>query len=128
MNYIINAFPNTTVLAKNGAIPGTPPSYAIVCLEKMVDEDVDLVFVEYIANSRIENVVKDSNEVKMYERLLRKLLHLPKKPAVVLMQVGRAGWGGGGGGGGVVCTVKDVRAWGPCCLLTGGGGRDPVSG
>ena len=48
--YLTAAFPRTTIIAKNGAVPATPSSYATMCLELMVEEDVDIVFVEYALN------------------------------------------------------------------------------
>ena len=45
VKYIKAAFPNAEVLGKNGAVPGTPSAYALMCLEMMVDHGVDLVFV-----------------------------------------------------------------------------------
>jgi hypothetical protein len=43
--FLTTAFPKTTVVAKNGAVPGTPSAYALMCLELMVDPDVDIVFI-----------------------------------------------------------------------------------
>lgn len=86
--YLRTAFPAVEVVAKNGAIPGTPSNYAAMCLEIMVDEDVELVFVEYILNDGFGDGPILANPLgKNYERLLRKLLKKPQMPAVVLMQV-----------------------------------------
>ena len=37
---------NTSV--RNGCIPGTPSAYMVVCMDMSVDQDVDIVFSEYI--------------------------------------------------------------------------------
>jgi hypothetical protein len=37
------AFPAANILAKNGAVGGTPSAYALMCLDQMVEQDVDLV-------------------------------------------------------------------------------------
>ncbi len=43
--FLTLGFPHTKVLAKNGAVPGTPSGYALMCLELMVEPDVDIVFI-----------------------------------------------------------------------------------
>ncbi|KAG2487228.1 hypothetical protein HYH03_014201 [Edaphochlamys debaryana] len=58
----------------------------IMCLDQFVDPDVDLVFVEYIMNNGDDFNMYDNRVVKDMERLIRRLLALPGKPAVVLMQ------------------------------------------
>ncbi len=44
--------------------------------------------MEYLINDGFEDRVKDNSRVRMAERLLRKALSKPHKPAVALMQVG----------------------------------------
>ena len=55
-----------------------------------MDSDLDLVFVEFIANDVAWDKLFDNPSQPIFERLLRKLLNRPNHPAVVLMQV-RAG-------------------------------------
>ncbi len=43
---------------------------------------------EYILNDGFEDKILDNRIGKIYERLVRKILKLPSKPAVVMMQVG----------------------------------------
>ncbi|GLC64570.1 hypothetical protein PLESTF_000180000 [Pleodorina starrii] len=64
----------------------------IMCLELSVDPDVDLVFMEYTLNDAysVHNVdeeakLVDNRIVKDAERLVRRLLDLPQRPAVVFM-------------------------------------------
>jgi UDP-glucose:glycoprotein glucosyltransferase len=65
------AFPAATVTGRNGCVPATPSSFMNMCLEQYLDEDVDLVFLEYAVNDGwdMHNVMKR----KIYERLLRKV-------------------------------------------------------
>jgi hypothetical protein len=158
--FLTLGFPHATIVAKNGAVPGTPSGYALMCLELMVEPDVDIVFiggrrgpgrwpecwccstlglqgavggwvllcqagiagllragclahslgrwragrqadharcadarapppaVEYILNDGFEDKILDNRIGKIYERLVRKIMKLPSKPAVVMMQVG----------------------------------------
>jgi hypothetical protein len=90
--------PYAQVIAKNGAVPGTPSAYALMCLELMIDEDVDIVFIEYVLNDGFDNVILDSRVGKIYERLVRKILAKPNMPAVVMMQVSADGGGHDAGG------------------------------
>lgn len=48
--YLKTAFPRTNITTRNGALPATPSALMNMCLEQYVDEDVDLMFVEYVAN------------------------------------------------------------------------------
>jgi hypothetical protein len=44
------AFPRAKVVARNGCVPATPSSFMNMCLENYLDDDVDLVFLEYATN------------------------------------------------------------------------------
>ncbi|KAF6266240.1 hypothetical protein COO60DRAFT_1632898 [Scenedesmus sp. NREL 46B-D3] len=83
--YMQRAFPRASISLRNGALPATPSALMNMCLEQYVDDDVDLVFVEYVANDGSNRF--DEVKAKVYERLLRKLLNRRSKPAVVLMQL-----------------------------------------
>jgi UDP-glucose:glycoprotein glucosyltransferase len=48
--YLRTAFPRTNITMRNGALPATPSALMNMCLENYVDDDVDLVLVEYVAN------------------------------------------------------------------------------
>lgn len=48
--YLKAAFPKANITTRNGALPATPSALMNMCLEQYVDEDVDLIFVEYVAN------------------------------------------------------------------------------
>ncbi|KAG2496419.1 hypothetical protein HYH03_005645 [Edaphochlamys debaryana] len=92
--YMINAFPKANITLRNGAIPGVESPYMILCLELSVDPDVDLVFVEFTLNDGPDPVLYENKIVKQMERLVRRIMALPSKPAVVLMQVPTLGMAG----------------------------------
>ncbi|KXZ51888.1 hypothetical protein GPECTOR_11g322 [Gonium pectorale] len=91
----VSAFPRANISARNGCTPGIPTPYMIMCLELSVDPDVDLVFVEYTLNDAYnvdmtsgmqeEAALEDNRIVVDSERLLRRLLALPRRPAVVML-------------------------------------------
>lgn len=47
---MIETFPAANVTLRNGCVPATPSAYMVMCLEMSMDDDADLVFVEYIQN------------------------------------------------------------------------------
>eukprot|EP00878_Enallax_costatus_P031969 GHUV01035048.1.p1 GENE.GHUV01035048.1~~GHUV01035048.1.p1 ORF type:complete len:243 (+),score=79.43 GHUV01035048.1:155-883(+) len=65
------AFPNSNITGKNGCVPATPSSFMNMCLEQYMDDDVDLVFLEYATNDGWD--VNNINRRKTYERLMRKV-------------------------------------------------------
>ncbi|KAI8467410.1 MAG: SGNH hydrolase-type esterase domain-containing protein [Monoraphidium minutum] len=114
-----DAFPNATVVGRNGCVPATPSSFMNMCLEQYLDDDVDLVFLEYATNDGWD-ITNDARKwvaagggvcVRTYERLLRKVMGRPRSPAVVLVQlptVGQAFGEGNPARGGFARTVEDV--------------------
>ncbi|GLC45541.1 hypothetical protein PLESTM_001747400 [Pleodorina starrii] len=72
----------------NGAVPGTQSSYMSSCLNHHLPPGVDLVLVEYAANdSPVPKWTFADPGRRALERLIRKLLRLPSKPAVVLVNM-----------------------------------------
>ncbi|EFJ49699.1 hypothetical protein VOLCADRAFT_89682 [Volvox carteri f. nagariensis] len=73
----------------NGAVPGTVSDYTSSCLFNHLIPEADLVFVEFAINdSPISTWTLDGAIARRpFERLLRKLLRLPSKPAVVLVNM-----------------------------------------
>jgi hypothetical protein len=61
--YMKTAFPKANVTTKNGALPATPSALMNMCLEQYVDEDVDLVFVEYVANDGSDRWVNKEEQL-----------------------------------------------------------------
>jgi hypothetical protein len=85
--YLTHAFPEANVTSFNGCVIGSQSEYASMCLNKIMPsvDDMDLVLVEYATNDAYVDGSISHGRSKSYERLLRKLLNLPKQPAVVLM-------------------------------------------
>jgi hypothetical protein len=73
-----------TVKVFNGAVAGTVSMFMSVCVKNHVPEDVDIVLVEYAVNDQ-PGLEFEHDQRKGFERLLRKLLNYPKKPAVIMM-------------------------------------------
>lgn len=86
MNRLRDEFPYANVTGRNGALSATPPMD--LCLDKFVEPDVDLVFIEYCANDGAPtgSIEHDTLVQSGYERLIRRILSLPGRPAVVLLQ------------------------------------------
>ncbi|GIL89358.1 hypothetical protein Vretifemale_17181 [Volvox reticuliferus] len=70
---------------RNGCVPGTTSNYMLLCLDHSVDPDVDLVFVDS-RDGLVDKVILNGL-VGGHEQLLRRLLDLPGRPAVVLVHV-----------------------------------------
>jgi hypothetical protein len=125
-SYLEQAFPRAKVIRRNGAIPATSAAYTYMCLELAVDEQVDLLFIEFTMNDGFEEAIADNSRVKVMERLVRKAMGKPHAPAVALMQVS-------GGLHGSRCGVG--RCAGAACAgsvadaltQSGGKGRLPSS-
>ncbi|KAH7102208.1 hypothetical protein BKA62DRAFT_790481 [Auriculariales sp. MPI-PUGE-AT-0066] len=66
---------------QNGAVPATGAGHFGMCFKEHIDEDVDLIITEFAIN---DQRVEESAE--SYELLLRQLLELPKRPAVLNLQ------------------------------------------
>ncbi|OCF40181.1 hypothetical protein I317_06005 [Kwoniella heveanensis CBS 569] len=79
----------------NGAAPATGSDYFSFCFPLHIPTDSDLIFVELAVND--EGILE---HVENMENLLRGLLDLPHKPAVILMEAMAFSNGGMGGGGG----------------------------
>lgn len=82
------AFPSANVSHYSGALPATTSAFATPSIPKLVRPEADLVFVEYTVNDGWdgdETPLPRSELAKSFERTLRTLLSLPKKPAVVIM-------------------------------------------
>nr|XP_019009028.1 uncharacterized protein I206_05668 [Kwoniella pini CBS 10737]OCF47809.1 hypothetical protein I206_05668 [Kwoniella pini CBS 10737] len=79
----------------NGAAPATGSDYFSFCFPLHIPLDSDLVFIELAIND--EGILE---HVENMENLLRGLLDLPNKPAVILTEALAFSNGGMGGGGG----------------------------
>lgn len=72
------SFPHRANTHFNGALPASTPGYVESCITLHVPRAADLVFVEYAANF---------DNARAYERLLRRLLGYPRRPAVLLLNM-----------------------------------------
>jgi lysophospholipase L1-like esterase len=80
--YIAHAFPHKGHVFINRGIGGTSSSIYSVCAEHMVHKDADLVVLEFSANDKKDAPYTDP-ERRGYEQLVRKLLQLPGRPALI---------------------------------------------
>ncbi|ORX35756.1 hypothetical protein BD324DRAFT_631543 [Kockovaella imperatae] len=83
------------IVATNGAVPASGSDYFSFCFPIHIPENSDLILVELAVNDAGEPEYADS-----MENLLRGLLDLPSKPAVILLEAMAFSNGGMGGGGG----------------------------
>jgi len=96
-------YPRAKFELTNGCVPAAPASFTSACLQKLVPGDADLVFVEFAVNESGAGEKGEPAEegraaaAARYERLLRKLLRLPRRPAVVLVQLPAVGMAMGEG-------------------------------
>ena len=70
---------NVTVSVHNGALPATGPSFFEHCLTSQLPAEPDLVLVEFTVNL--------DHQPAAFERLVRKLLALPRRPAIVVVSM-----------------------------------------
>ncbi|KAG8691911.1 CRISPR-associated endonuclease/helicase Cas3 [Ceratobasidium sp. 423] len=75
-------FPHEKNVFVNGAVPATTTEYYSACALEHIDEEVDLVVIEMAINDQRIDVLAQT-----YEWLVRMLLDLPNKPAVINAQV-----------------------------------------
>ncbi|KAG2492246.1 hypothetical protein HYH03_009488 [Edaphochlamys debaryana] len=68
----------------NGGLPGTTSAYMSSCMHQHLPLDVDLVLIEYSVNDS-PTPSGEFEERRPFERLVRKALELPSRPAVVLV-------------------------------------------
>ena len=61
-------------------------AYMVVCLDMRMDLDVDIVFSEFILNDGLAGTI-ENNLVRTYERLIQRVLALPNRPPMIMMQV-----------------------------------------
>ncbi|KAJ9512320.1 hypothetical protein QJQ45_012903 [Haematococcus lacustris] len=74
------------VAGHNGAMAGALSAYMSACHNVHVPKSADIIFVEYSVNDQaVALPVFDNAMRRPYERLLRKLLKYPNRPAVVLV-------------------------------------------
>ncbi|KAK3286862.1 DNA polymerase alpha subunit B [Cymbomonas tetramitiformis] len=71
----------------NGGVSASPIKYMNLCVREHVPADVDLVIIEYAVNQMLpDKSIAKSDPVQQYERLVRKLIRFPNRPAIILLQ------------------------------------------
>ncbi|GHJ84941.1 hypothetical protein NliqN6_1343 [Naganishia liquefaciens] len=80
-DWIATKWPHPEHRFSNGAIPASGSLYFATCFAEHMDEDVDLVMIELGVND-----VQDITVQMEYELLLRGILALPNKPAIINLQ------------------------------------------
>ena len=58
-----------------------------MCMEHSVDPDTNLFFSEYLVNDSPNDRIVESSRTAGYERLVRRALALPRRPAMIMLQV-----------------------------------------
>ncbi|KAI7846340.1 hypothetical protein COHA_000177 [Chlorella ohadii] len=94
--YLNATFPASTIEFVNRGEPASSSGFAAPCVDALVGSSADLVVLEYTANDN-EFVGLNSLERRAYEHLLRRLLSLDSRPAVVLLHAYQW-WRAAGGG------------------------------
>ncbi|KAI7842797.1 hypothetical protein COHA_003543 [Chlorella ohadii] len=84
--YINTTFPHRQHRMYNEGVPATSSETFEPCVESIVPQDADLVVVEFAINDPGPPISYASKFRRRYEQLLRRLLLLPSKPAVILLQ------------------------------------------
>ena len=87
-SYLVRRFPNAHKV-QNSGLGGVMYAYMALCYSWHVPQDADLVFVEYAVNDQPPTDGKEypMPQLAALERLIRSLLKLPRRPAVVLFNV-----------------------------------------
>lgn len=84
-NYLADTY-GKHVTGNNGAVGGTRSNYMAVCHNMAVPRNADLIILEYALNDG--NIQDRHHEMRrVQERLVRKLLNYPHKPAVLLAHI-----------------------------------------
>lgn len=87
--FLNTTFPHSEHQFHNRGIGGTNSGVYAVCAEHMVHEDADLVVIEFTINDPRDTTYADP-ERRAYEQLVRKLMALPGRPA--LLQLHHWAW------------------------------------
>ncbi|KAL4422279.1 hypothetical protein ABPG75_008476 [Micractinium tetrahymenae] len=80
LRWINETFPHPGHVLKNNGHGAVPSSYFSMCVSREVPQDADLVILEFNMN---DGGPLDSPMRRAHERLVRKILNLPNRPAAV---------------------------------------------
>ena len=88
-NWFTKKFPNGRHELINGAAPATGSSYFTYCHNKHIPNDLDIIFIEFSINDGsiypTERGDGDPSITKNMELLVRNLLQMPTKPAIIFL-------------------------------------------
>jgi lysophospholipase L1-like esterase len=89
LNWFTKKFPNGRHELINGAAPATGSSYFTYCHNKHIPNDLDIIFIEFSINDGsiypTERGDGDPSITKNMELLVRNLLQMPTKPAIIFL-------------------------------------------
>ncbi|KAG1657320.1 hypothetical protein FOA52_008048 [Chlamydomonas sp. UWO 241] len=95
VSQLVQVFANDNITFFNAAKGATNSNFAATCTHDIVKNDTDLVFVEYSINDAVRVVSGEEKQQllqrKSFEVLIRRLLTMPSRPAVVVFSACR--WG-----------------------------------
>ncbi|MEW5300373.1 MAG: hypothetical protein WDW36_003309 [Sanguina aurantia] len=87
-DWLTAAAPHATLHFRNGAIGGCASPFFVLCMERSVDAQVDILFSEFLLNDGSDDGSISRNLVTWrFERVVRRSLGLDSKPAFVVMHV-----------------------------------------
>lgn len=79
-------YPDNSIKAVNGAMGGTTSMLHDSCVDVLLPEDADLVIVEEaVGDTNCDQWHCNADKLQAVERLLRKILNMKNKPAVVML-------------------------------------------
>ncbi|GAX72559.1 hypothetical protein CEUSTIGMA_g15.t1 [Chlamydomonas eustigma] len=85
-NWLTDAFPNRNITMHNGAVAGAMSEYISLCNGIHIPLESNMIILEYSHNDEHAPLPLFDNHVRRsFERLLRKLLDYPKRPAILLL-------------------------------------------
>ncbi|EIE19265.1 hypothetical protein COCSUDRAFT_58561 [Coccomyxa subellipsoidea C-169] len=86
--WVSSVFPHKNHRFLNRALPGTTSSYVSPCALQMVPPEADFVMLEFTFNdAERASEGRDDPTRRGFERLIRKMLNLPNRPAVMYFHV-----------------------------------------
>ncbi|GAX74670.1 hypothetical protein CEUSTIGMA_g2118.t1 [Chlamydomonas eustigma] len=85
-SWISKAFKGHNITVANHAVAGSTSAKTAPCVVSMLDPEVDMVFSEFVYDDGFESQILQNSRTRGYELLIRQLLMLPGRPAVIMMQ------------------------------------------
>lgn len=102
----------SAILFQDLRVSGVVPSFAEQCVMPTLDKDVDVVIMELCVNDAFNQAELHTEDKRAIERMIRYILKMPNKPALLMHCVFSAYWAG------TACTCQTARARVTQCLLS----------